>query len=392
VRNPARGSNSVWLDLDALAKMALAPGVLSPYFTPSALAAALAGGALLGLATVAKLALNGNILGISGIVSGCVKPSIPTSDLSWRMCFVLGLPAAGIILRCTGVDAFEPLPVSVASAARLACAGLLVGVGTSLGNGCTSGHGISGLSRFSVRSLAATATFMTTGAVSASAFGTASWLSTANSESDCISNVSQSVKQVATISGVSCASFATAVLLLIMAVPRICSADQARLMLETASGTTTGLALGISAMSKPSKVAGFLDLSRGVDHWDPTLAFVMAGALCVTIPCYQLWLKGGNPRWKDSFGLPTNTKVDKRLLVGAATFGTGWGLAGICPGPSFVGTFGSTSAKACVPWATFLAGLFVGWWLTPRMTRGRVGTHDTVRAKEFPSHDRIKIA
>lgn len=124
-------------------------------FTPYA---SLAGGALIGLAVAMFLLLNGRIAGISGIVGGLLKPS--KGDISWRVAFVLGLVASP---QLYALFASVPTPRIDASWAALVVAGLLVGVGTRYGSGCTSGHGVCGLSRLSPRSLAATAAFMGAG-------------------------------------------------------------------------------------------------------------------------------------------------------------------------------------------------------------------------------------
>jgi uncharacterized membrane protein YedE/YeeE len=126
------------------------------HFTPFS---ALLGGALLGLAACLLLLAVGRIAGISGIVAGLLAPA--SGDRSWRLAFVLGLVAGCIAVRLAGADAE---PVITAGVPELVLAGLLVGFGTRLGNGCTSGHGVCGLARLSPRSLAATATFMATGA------------------------------------------------------------------------------------------------------------------------------------------------------------------------------------------------------------------------------------
>ena len=354
----------------------LAPGVLSPNFTEPALLGAIGGGILIGAGTIAKLWLNGNILGFSGIASGLVKPGLVIAECCWRLCFLLGVPAGGLVLRPTQYEAFESLPTDGTALTRFACAGLLVGVGTTLGNGCTSGHGISGITRLSKRSFAATATFMVTGAASASVFSTASWLEQIGNRT---TNATQTEPVMAsTVSGVV---FVLLLLLTVLATPNVLSKQTARLVVEASCGMVAGCALGISGMAKPTKVAGFLDFSRGLHHWDPTLPFVMAGALCTTLPCYQLWLKGGSPRWGDSFALPTNTKVDLKLLAGAALFGVGWGVAGICPGPSFVGIAGADSIEACGPWFVFMVGLFSAWGLTPRLLQ--------VRSKIAPNQSQV---
>ncbi|MCA1323698.1 YeeE/YedE family protein [Herbaspirillum sp. alder98] len=128
-------------------------------FTPWS---SLAGGMLIGLAVAILILFNGRVAGISGIVGGLLAPG--RGDTGWRVLFVLGLllapllTAAFTVLPEIRIDAGYPL---------LIAAGLLVGIGARLGSGCTSGHGVCGLSRLSLRSLAATLTFMTAGFVTA---------------------------------------------------------------------------------------------------------------------------------------------------------------------------------------------------------------------------------
>jgi uncharacterized membrane protein YedE/YeeE len=122
---------------------------------------ALLGGALIGLSASMFLLLNGRVAGISGIVGGLLEPT--ERDSGWRVAFVLGLVVPGLAAALAFPGAFDDAPVR--SMATTAAAGLLVGYGTRLGNGCTSGHGICGLSRLSVRSLVAVMAFMATAGV-----------------------------------------------------------------------------------------------------------------------------------------------------------------------------------------------------------------------------------
>ncbi len=129
--------------------------IASTSFTPWL---SLAGGLLVGLAAALLILFNDRIAGISGIVGGLLRPA--HGDVAWRVAFVLGLAAAPLAWR-----AFTAAPgLHVAAGTpTLVVAGLLVGLGTRVGSGCTSGHGVCGLSRGSLRSLAATATFMAAG-------------------------------------------------------------------------------------------------------------------------------------------------------------------------------------------------------------------------------------
>jgi uncharacterized membrane protein YedE/YeeE len=127
------------------------------HFTPWT---ALAGGLLIGLAASAFVLLNGRIAGISGILGGLLRPA--QGDVAWRVAFLAGLVGAPLVYAL-----FSALPEARIDAGdgTLVVAGLLVGLGTRYGSGCTSGHGVCGLSRLSPRSLVATGTFMLAGFV-----------------------------------------------------------------------------------------------------------------------------------------------------------------------------------------------------------------------------------
>jgi len=127
------------------------------HFTPLA---ALAGGVLIGIAAAMFALLNGRIAGISGVLGGMLRPA--KGDMAWRIAFVLGLVGAPWVYV---MFAALPKPQIDASYGALILAGLLVGVGTRYGSGCTSGHGVCGLSRLSPRSLVATLAFMGAGFV-----------------------------------------------------------------------------------------------------------------------------------------------------------------------------------------------------------------------------------
>jgi uncharacterized membrane protein YedE/YeeE len=126
---------------------------------PTAFLPALAGGVLIGIAIALLLLLNGRIAGISGVLGGLVRPE--PGEWSWRALFIAGLVAGGCVARAVTPGALGTMQASVP---MLAVAGLLVGFGTRLSGGCTSGHGVCGTSRLSLRSITATGTFMLLGA------------------------------------------------------------------------------------------------------------------------------------------------------------------------------------------------------------------------------------
>jgi uncharacterized membrane protein YedE/YeeE len=135
------------------------------------------------------------------------------------------------------------------------------------------------------------------------------------------------------------------------------------------AGLIFGLGLVISGMINPAKVQNFLDVTGS---WDPSLAFVMGAALVVTGVGFALLRKSSRPLLAPSFQWPTRQDIDPRLVSGSALFGTGWGLAGFCPGPAI-----SAAALGLGPVYIFLAGMVAGiglwrWliagWLSPQAT------------------------
>ncbi|WP_026244490.1 YeeE/YedE family protein [Dasania marina] len=125
------------------------------------------------------------------------------------------------------------------------------------------------------------------------------------------------------------------------------------------AGSLFGLGLGVSGMISPAKVLNFLDLAG---HWDPSLAFVMGGAVLVAFPAFQLAKRGNRqPLLSDGFQLPSRKDIDGRLLGGAAIFGIGWGLGGLCPGPAI-------AALSSLQWPIvgFILAMIAGQWLADR--------------------------
>ena len=132
-----------------------------------------------------------------------------------------------------------------------------------------------------------------------------------------------------------------------------------RILVNLFAGALFGLGLAVSGMVDPAKVIGFLDVAG---DWDPTLAFVMGGALLVTIPAFRLIFKRPRPVLADEFELPTKKDLDARLLGGSALFGVGWGLSGFCPGPAVTAlATGLTPVFAFV--VAMIAGMAIYKWI-----------------------------
>jgi uncharacterized membrane protein YedE/YeeE len=136
-----------------------------------------------------------------------------------------------------------------------------------------------------------------------------------------------------------------------------------RRLSEFAVGLLFGLGLIVSGMTDPAKVIGFLNLSG---NWDPSLAFVMGGAILVGVFAFGFAKRRAKDFFGDVIQWPSSTAIDPRLVGGALLFGVGWGLAGFCPGPALV------SMAAGVPKAlAFVAAMLVGMFLFEKIERRR---------------------
>jgi uncharacterized membrane protein YedE/YeeE len=126
-------------------------------------------------------------------------------------------------------------------------------------------------------------------------------------------------------------------------------------------GVLFGVGLSLGGMTDPAKVVAFLDLAG---HWDPSLAFVMGGALLLTTPAFRYLLRLKRPMFEDRFVLPTKQDLDFNLLAGSSLFGIGWGITGLCPGPAIV-----SLATGIPQFFAFVAAMIAGMWLSDRVTQ-----------------------
>lgn len=130
------------------------------------------------------------------------------------------------------------------------------------------------------------------------------------------------------------------------------------------AGLVFGIGLLVSGMTNPAKVLGFLDLAGA---WDPSLAFVMGGAVAVGVVAFALAGRRERALLGDPIRLPTATRIDRRLVLGSLAFGVGWGLAGFCPGPALASLM-TGHHKAIVFTAAMVAGMIVYEGIERRMT------------------------
>ena len=305
------------------------------------------GGSLIGLSTATLLLLNGDILGASGIMSSVLtNPLKAIHDPTFLWKFAL---MTTFLLTSIGMASFVSDPVlsdnpniPIPSPIAYSIAGLFVGFGTRLGNGCTSGHGICGLGRRSPRSLMAVMTFMITGATTAVLTSpTAPWADqTAILRTSTVTSMNPNLGYITTA-----IMFLGIVLVLRTSKPSPKKEDFNKVLGASIAGIMFAAGLGISGMILPSKLYTFLDVTGLQDgSWDPTLMAVMGAGIPVSFIAYQFVpnfgiLFGSNkqlqhPFKTDAFHVPTNRTIDFNLLLGEAMFGIGWGLGLLCPGPA----------------------------------------------------------
>lgn len=381
----------------AAAGVATAVTLAAQYgFTP---AESLLGGLTLGVLASSKFAITGRILGISGIVRGLVKGN----GQVWRVAFVAGLISGGFALQFILPSAFEVLP-AVYTYQRAIAAGLLVGVGTAMGSGCTSGHGICGNSRLSLRSLVATLSFMGSGALATYLSGTTAVFGIPPGIAPLMGPVGASP---AAKLGIGLLVLAILAMWVLGAAGRFltsprCAPTPAALQkelqgaeeLENTSltadppaepinsqklaslgvltelmvGFLFAIGLGVSGMVKPSKVAAFLSVLAG--SFDPSLMLVMGGALLVSLPSFQAVLRFNKlqrPVCASCFDLPSKLQIDTPLVVGSILFGAGWGIGGVCPGPGLV-NLASLQPQVLVLVLAMVCGMWLEAPITARLT------------------------
>lgn len=147
------------------------------------------------------------------------------------------------------------------------------------------------------------------------------------------------------------------------------------ILIQFTIGLIFSAGLMLAGMTDPAKVQNFLDLAG---QWDASLAFVMAGAIAVTFIGFKLVLKRKAPVFGGQFHLPTRNDADRRLILGSAIFGVGWGLAGLCPGPA-IASLGIGSSASLIFVAAMLAGMAAARQFPAPSTGASHGRHSPAR-------------
>lgn len=310
-----------------------------------------AGGLVIGVASSALLFYTGKVTGISGIVEK-ILISDGNDDSSWTISYVAGLVTSGAVLSTVYPSAFgAPSQVLTLSPEGFAVAGLLTGFGSRMGSGCTSGHGICGLPRRSLRSLIAVLTFMGTGALSSYLIANSSvkqllasgQISNGRSTDDLVAYITPTVTFAVIAATMHNRGF---VLHKLIYGQQVEGADletkaitvQNSFAKHTTSflaAVTFGLGLGLSGMCDSGRVTNFLNFT-GTDGWDPTLMGVMGGGVIFNLISFHFMnSKNANIALDKKNTIsnvlkfdthPDNMKIDSKLVIGSAVFGLGWGL------------------------------------------------------------------
>ncbi|KAJ4994321.1 hypothetical protein SVAN01_00150 [Stagonosporopsis vannaccii] len=325
------------------------------------------GAVLLHQATSNLLYQNGNILGLSGLLRRII--TAPTVEI---LAFFAGMAASYPLLSSLvpeAVTRYPSLPITGPTVLFTAGVAALIGWGTKVSNGCTSGHMLCGLPRLSGRSIVATATFFTVALVTHHLVHPSLYTDTCTGDIPCYMPVLPSVA-----TATSLALLAGSVILAARTIPKMIAEaastptahnktsenqDAARTATQFSSGLLFALGLHISGMAHPAKVASFL--SFPVMHaWDPSLALVILFGVLPNLITIQRKGFAQPPAFAQKFELPTKTikDVDVKFVAGAAAFGVGWGLTGTCPGPAVL------RAIAQPVWGAVWLG---GFWAGGRM-------------------------
>ena len=294
---------------------------------------ALIGGIIMAIASSLHLLVRGKITGISG----SFFKSIHCEEMYYNLSFLLGMILISAIYKSIFPSYssifFETSSsyLSDLSFLGFCISGFLVGYGTKLANGCTSGHGVCGLPRLSKRSIVAVITFCICGILFATfryyvPFLVTDFLTEYIPVFD--SAIITWISFIACIGGIA-----------VIIVPLITKkkwSDLRDYIIALIIGMLFGYGLLQSGMVERHTVINFLTISK---HWDYTLVIVLASAVGVNLITFYLILKYKSKPIYGTYSLPTKTKVDGKLLLGSAIFGIGWGMGGICPGPAVIASY-----------------------------------------------------
>jgi uncharacterized membrane protein YedE/YeeE len=301
------------------------------YWDTTQVLLALLGGVFIAASSSLNLFLTGRITGMSSIFYTLINWDMK-EGLIWKVMFVVGLIIPPYVLWLATeqkgiIEGISFLNFGYYNVWALLAGGILVGLGTKIGNGCTSGHAVCGIPRLAKRSIVATCLFLAFGLGVGTLFGYAGWLhDTSQHWGDDY------------LTGFKIASYIMAAIVLIGGVIMFMQALKNKvavreLVLSLIVGLLFGVGLALSGMCNPKKIVAFLTLD---DKWDPSLIFVMISAVGINLITFQLMLHNmEKPKWQGKFPAP-KSEFDLPVILGPIIFGLGWGISGLCPGPGMI--------------------------------------------------------
>eukprot|EP00928_Gymnodinium_smaydae_P049339 TRINITY_DN33103_c0_g1_i1.p1 TRINITY_DN33103_c0_g1~~TRINITY_DN33103_c0_g1_i1.p1 ORF type:complete len:350 (-),score=33.81 TRINITY_DN33103_c0_g1_i1:140-1189(-) len=320
------------------------------------------GGLLIGLSALVAYLVDGKIAGVAGIMGPCLRSAASCQKVEgaylWKIIFLLGLVLGGLVHLVANRSFAFPHALEF-SPLRYALAGVAIGFGTRTGRGCTSGHGICGLPRLSLRSWIAVPTFMACAAVTVAV--TRHVLKVDSSTPWGVAELQWPPQWQFPVAALSVSAVLAASAFLLPGKIR-------EVFSPFASGLIFALGLGCAGMTSQAKVLDFLDFGG---TWDPSLAFVMGCGMAVSFPAMYL---GEQPNKKPvnekcNFEKPPKYGNYGTLVLGAVFFGLGWGLVGICPGPA-IASFIPYAADGSGPGLSFslcFLAIMVSWLVTDKV-------------------------
>lgn len=343
------------------------------------------GGMMIGSSIAIFLHMTGRVTGVSGFVADLLVPD--RRNIGWKTTWVLGfgvVSAAVSLLEATHrmvtVPSDNPRQPTVLA---MCLGGYLVGLGTKMGNGCTSGHGLCGLARLSPRSIVNVVSFLTCGMLLSTvvAVHRPSFLVTDNT---LLPN--EPTREIAL-------SFLGGGFIFLLAIIALDKSDKAMVRehyITFFCGALFAVGLIFGGMGRIDVIQDFLNLGVG---WNPQLAFVLGGGLFVSFPAFYLVKKRPKPTLKNKLWVvPTNTVITLRLVIGGCLFGMGWGLGGLCPGPAVMqSTIGNPSILAF-----FVPSMALGMWTDKFVDRFHVkratGAPTLVKAVQQAPLEELQLA